>query len=235
MTQTAATDLAAQRKPWKGESAAYAEARQELLAEEIELQRHIDGVAERRRSLPDGPVIGKDYRFKDMNGNDVGMADLFGSHDALVTYFWMYGPDRERPCPMCTNLLGPLAANAKDLMERVALAVVGRSTVERQVAFAQERDWHDLKFYQTVGDDYALDFGDLDPESGSEYPVIAVFKKDGNASNSKVRLFWKGEMTGTMADEGKDPRGGPDFAPLWTVLDLTPEGRGDKWYPKLEY
>jgi predicted dithiol-disulfide oxidoreductase (DUF899 family) len=42
-------------------------------------------------------------------------------------------------------------------------------------------------------------------------------------------------MTSEMAEEGKDPRGGPDFAPLWTVLDLTPEGRGDNWYPKLQY
>jgi len=235
MTETAATNLAAQRTPWQGESAAYAKARQDLLAEEIELQRHIDSVAKRRRSLPDGPVIEKDYRFKDMNGSEVGLADLFGSRDTLVTYFWMYGPDRERPCPMCTNLLGPLAANANDLMQRVAVAVLGRSTVERQVAFARERDWHALKFHQTVDDTYPLDFGGLNLENGWEYPVLAVFKKDGNGSNPKIRLFWKGEMTAKMADEGKDPRGGPDFAPLWTVLDLTPEGRGDQWYPKLEY
>lgn len=26
----------------------------------------------------------------------------------------MYGPDRDRPCPMCTNLLGPLDANAEE-------------------------------------------------------------------------------------------------------------------------
>ncbi len=23
--------------------------------------------------------------------------------------------------------------------------------------------------------------------------------------------------------------------PLWNVLDLTPEGRGESWYPALEY
>jgi predicted dithiol-disulfide oxidoreductase (DUF899 family) len=23
--------------------------------------------------------------------------------------------------------------------------------------------------------------------------------------------------------------------PLWTVLDMTPGGRGSDWYPKLEY
>ncbi|MDF2973601.1 MAG: hypothetical protein K0R61_4051, partial [Microvirga sp.] len=24
-------------------------------------------------------------------------------------------------------------------------------------------------------------------------------------------------------------------APLWNVLDMTPEGRGTDWYPKLNY
>ncbi|MCG7509371.1 DUF899 family protein [Mesorhizobium retamae] len=225
------TELAAKRKSWPGESEGYAQARQKLLAEEIELQRHIDSVAEQRRKLPPGPVIDKDYRFKDVNGDEVGLADLFGDKETLVTYFWMYGPERERPCPMCTNLLGPLDANAKDLQQRVALAILGRSPVERQVAFARERGWRHLQFHQTVGDDFALDFGGLDPAKGWEYPVLAVFRKTGDG----VRLFWKGEMTGEMADAGKDPRGGPDFAPLWLALDLTPEGRGEKWYPKLEY
>ena len=30
-------------------------------------------------------------------------------------------------------------------------------------------------------------------------------------------------------------RGGVDIASLWSILDLTPEGRGTDWYPKLEY
>ncbi|MFL6733624.1 MAG: DUF899 family protein [Sphingomicrobium sp.] len=149
-----------------------------------------------------------------------------------MTYFWMYGPKRELPCPMCTNMLGPLNANAADIAQRVALVVFGRSPVERQLAFARERGWHALRFLQTASDDYALDFGGLDPETGDEYPVLAVFRKD---AGGKVRLFWKGEMTGEMADAGKDPRGGPDLAILWPILDLTPEGRGADWYPKLSY
>jgi predicted dithiol-disulfide oxidoreductase (DUF899 family) len=226
MTQTESAHLAALRKPLPGESANYGKVRQDLLEEEIELQRHIDRVSAKRRSLPDGPLIEKDYRFKDMNGEEVGLLDLFGKHDTLVTYFWMYGPDRDRPCPMCTNLLGPLDANAKDLKEHVALAILGRSTVERQLAFAQERGWHTLKFHQIVGDGYAVDFGGLDPKSGSEWPIMAIFKKTGSGQGAQARLFWKAEMTSEMAERGKDPRGGPDFAPLWTVLDLTPQGRG---------
>ena len=135
-----AVELAAKRKGNAGESIEYADARRALLAEEIELQRKIDAVAEQRRNLPPGPEVKKNYRFIDMNGDAVGIGDLFGEHDTLVIYFWMYGPQRERPCPMCTNLLGPLDANAVDIEQRVALAVFGRSKVERQVAFAQERD-----------------------------------------------------------------------------------------------
>jgi predicted dithiol-disulfide oxidoreductase (DUF899 family) len=42
-------------------------------------------------------------------------------------------------------------------------------------------------------------------------------------------------MSGEMADPGQDPGGAPGLDPLWLMLDLTPEGRGTDWYPKLEY
>jgi predicted dithiol-disulfide oxidoreductase (DUF899 family) len=226
-----ARELAAGRRPpFHGESAAYANARQALLAEEIELRRHISRVAERRRALPPGPVIKKDYRFVDANGTELGLLELFGTHDTLVTYFWMYGPQRERPCPMCTNLLGPLNGNAADIKQRTGLKVLGRSAVSRQIAFAHERGWTQLDFVQTVGDDYARDLGVLTPD-GLEYPALVVYRRDGN----DVRLFWAGEMRGVMADPGQDPRGAPDLAPLWNVLDLTPAGRDPSWYPKLSY
>jgi predicted dithiol-disulfide oxidoreductase (DUF899 family) len=50
-----------------------------------------------------------------------------------------------------------------------------------------------------------------------------------------VRHFWAGEMGSEAIDPGQDPRGAPDIAPLWTILDLTPAGRGENWYPKLDY
>ncbi len=60
--------------------------------------------------------------------------------------------------------------------------------------------------------------------------LAVVARRDGT-----IRHFWSGEMTGNSADPGQDPRGAPDFAPLWNVLDTTPEGRGTDWYPKLNY
>ena len=231
VTLVPAAQLAAQgRTPFPGESAAYREARRALLAEEIEFRRHMTRVTEQRRALPDGPVIEKDYRFMDADGAEVGLAELFGDKDTLVSYFWMYGPQRERPCPMCTNWLGAVAGNAADIGQRVALKIFGRSPVERQLAFAQERGWRGLEFVQTVGDDYARDLGLLN-EDGSENPALVVFRRDGD----QVRLFWASEMTSEMADPGQDPRDSPDIASLWSILDLTPGGRGTDWYPKLNY
>jgi predicted dithiol-disulfide oxidoreductase (DUF899 family) len=218
------------RATFPGESTAYREARRKLLAEEIEFRRHMTRLAAQRRALPPGPVIKADYRFKDANGANVGLRELFGDHDALVTYFWMYGPQRERPCPMCTNWLGAVNGNAPDIKQRVALKILGRSPVERQIAFARERGWDDLDFVQTVGDDYARDLGILSPD-GAESPALVVYARSADA----IRLFWTSEMHQEMADPGQDPRDSPDIASLWSILDLTPAGRGKDWYPKLSY
>jgi predicted dithiol-disulfide oxidoreductase (DUF899 family) len=52
--------------------------------------------------------------------------------------------------------------------------------------------------------------------------------------NETIRHFYSGEMSGEMADPGQDPRGAPDLDPLWSLLDLTPEGHDPDWYPKLD-
>ncbi|MDR7336092.1 DUF899 family protein [Roseateles asaccharophilus] len=228
---TDATELARQaRIPFPGATAEYEQARRALLAEEIEFRRHMTRLCEQRRALPPGPVIDKDYRFKDEQGFDVGLRELFGDKNTLVTYFWMYGPQRERPCPMCTNWLGSVEGNAADIKQRVALKILGRSPVERQYAFAWERGWSELNFIQTVGDDYANDLGLIRPD-GSENPALVVYQRDGD----EIRLFWASAMTAAMADPGQDPRDAPDIASLWSILDLTPEGRPADWYPRLQY
>jgi predicted dithiol-disulfide oxidoreductase (DUF899 family) len=216
-------------KPYPNDSEQYRNARTALLEQEIELRRQIQRVAELRRELPLGGEA-RDYRFLDENGKEVGLADLFGRHDTLFTYFWMYGPERERPCPMCTSFVGSLDVPAIDIEQRIAVAILGRSPVARQLAFARERGWHNLKFYQTIGDDFAKDYRALAPD-GSEWASVDVWVRQGG----KVHHFWGGEGGLETADPGFDPHLAPDPTPLWTILDLTPGGRGTDWYPKLEY
>src|ERR1700730_2137617 len=211
------------------ESEEYRQARAPLLAEEIDLRRHIERVAEQRRALPPGGRVTKDYRFDSERG-PVGFTDLFGDKQTLVLYSYMFGPQRERPCPMCTSLLSAWDGEARDVEQRVALAVVARSPIERLIAFKKERGWHSLKLYSDTTGEFSRDYHALSAEGGDD-PGFHVFtRRDGT-----IRHFWSGEMGFATADPGQDPRGAPDLMPIWTVLDATPEGRGADWYPKLEY
>jgi predicted dithiol-disulfide oxidoreductase (DUF899 family) len=225
----------ARRKPmhFPNESAAYRAARTALLAEEISLRRNLERVAAQRRALPPGGEVTGDYRFQGENG-PVRFADLFGDKNSLAVYSYMFGPQRERPCPMCTALLGPLDGNAADIGQRMALAVVARSPIGKLVAFKKERGWRSLRLFQDLNDAYSRDYHGLLPDGspgGSEIPALNVFtRRDGT-----IRHFWSGEMGGETADPGQDPRGAPDLSPLWNVLDMTPEGRAPDWYPKLDY
>ena len=212
-----------------GESADYRRARNELLAEEIELRRHIERVAAQRRALPPGGIVPEDYRFMGEAG-PVTLSEMFGAHDTLVTYNWMFGPQRARPCPMCTSLLSAYDGEMPDMLQRVAFAVIGRAPIEKLVAFKQERGWRHLRLYSSGGNTFNRDYAAEDP-GGDDHPAFNVFTRSGGT----VRHFWAAEMGPWTADPGQDPRGAPDVMPLWTVLDMTPAGRGTDWYPKLDY
>jgi predicted dithiol-disulfide oxidoreductase (DUF899 family) len=209
------------------ESADYREARDALLAEEIELRRHIERVAQQRRALPPGGKVPKDYRFEGADGPTT-FSQLFGDHQTLVVYSWMFGPQRQRPCPMCTSLLSAWDGEAVDAGQRVSLVVTARSPIERLTAFARERGWRNLRLFSDGDGDFTRDYVSADD---GDVPAFNVFtRRDGS-----IRHFWSGEMGAATMDPGQDPRGAPDLMPLWTILDCTPEGRGTDWYPKLEY
>ena len=223
---TPAKELAAKNTAhFPNESQAYREARNELLAEEIELRRHLWRVAEMRRALPPGGEVTKTYRFEGPNGS-VNLEDLFGDQDTLVVYSMMYGPEREEPCPMCTSQVSAWDPEVPHLEQRIALAIVARSPYERIASFGRERGWRFLRLYSDTTGDYTEDFvGERDADDAA-YTVFT--RKDGT-----IRHFYSTEGSFEMADPGQDPHGAPDMNPLWILLDTTPEGRGEDWYPAL--
>lgn len=131
---TPAADLARDNPVrFPNESAEYRAARTALLAEEIELRRHIERVAAQRRALPPGGPVTGDYSFM-TEGGPSDLAGLFGRHQTLGLYSYMFGPQRDRPCPMCTNLLGAWEGNALDIAQRMSLVVISTSPIERLIA-----------------------------------------------------------------------------------------------------
>src|SRR3546814_15122869 len=72
--------------------------------------------------------------------------------------------------------------------------------------------------------------GYKDNENWDE-PMLNVFRKDENT----IRHFWGSELVFTPEDPAQDHRG-LDFADaVWGLLDTTPEGRGDTFFPKIAY
>ena len=209
------------------ESKAYRQARDALLAEEIELRRHIVRVAKQRRALPSGGEVTKDYRFDGRDGA-VSFTDLFAGKDTLVIYSFMYGPERKQGCPMCTSQMSAWDGVAPHVTQRAAFVMTARSPIKRILAYGKERGWKNLNLYSDPSGDYTRDYVSAEDADLPGYNVFT--RRDG-----VIRHFWRGEGGKETADPGQDAHDAPDMSGLWVILDTTPEGRGADWYPSLSY
>ncbi len=62
-------------------------------------------------------------------------------------------------------------------------------------------------------------------------PAINVFTKN----RQGIFHFYNAELLYTQSEEGQHPRHADLLWPLWSLFDLTPEGRGSDWFPRLLY
>jgi predicted dithiol-disulfide oxidoreductase (DUF899 family) len=227
-TLISAQELAATNKShYPNESPTYRAARNELLVKEIELRRQLERVASQRRKLPLGGEIPQDFELASEAG-PIRFSSLFGDKQTLLVYSMMYGAQRKTPCPVCTSFLSAWNGAAVNLRERVAIAVTARSPIDRLIDYQKQRGFTNLPFLSDSSGDYTRTYVNSED---ADAPGFSVFSKRAGS----ILHFYSGEMSGAMADPGQDPRGAPDPDPLWLMLDLTPEGRGTDWYPKLDY
>jgi len=223
-------------RTFPGETVAYRQARDELLTAEMELRQKIEDVAALRRKLPHGARIKADYVFEDIDlkSGDVRnarMSELFDAgKDSLIVYGFMYGPDWTRPCPLCTSITDGSDGIAPHVRARTNYVVVAKAEPDKLKRLAQARGWKNIRllssFKNTFNKDYLAEWqGDF----GEHHPMLNVFvrRQDG------IFHFWGSEMY-FVPMKGAHPRHVDAIWPLWSFLDLTPEGRGD-FLPKLEY
>lgn len=221
-------------KSFPGESEAYRSARNELLQAEAELREQIERVAEKRRQLPLGGRVGEDYVFESRSSGEdksaVRLSELFlPGKDTLLVYNFMYGPAMENPCPMCTAIIDGLNVNARHVRQRANLVVVARSPIDRILEFARSRGWSSLSFLSSAGNSFNQDYFAED-EKGDQWPMLNVFVRQSGA----VHHSWGSELL-FVPRPNSDMRHVDMAWPLWNLLDLTPEGRGRDFYPRLSY
>jgi predicted dithiol-disulfide oxidoreductase (DUF899 family) len=214
-----------------GESPEYREARDRLLEAEIELRRRSEAVAAMRRELPPGGAVPEDYVFAG-DGGDVRLSELFGDHDTLVVYSFMFprALDDDAPCPSCSSILDSLDGAARHLAQRISLAVVAKAPLPRVLEYAEHRGWRHLRLLSSAANDYNRHYhGEMD--DGSQAPMLNAFaRRDG-----EIRHFWASELMVAPRDPGEEPRHVDFIWPIWNVLDVTPDGRGADWSLQRDY
>jgi predicted dithiol-disulfide oxidoreductase (DUF899 family) len=68
---------------------------------------------------------------------------------------------------------------ASDVDQRIALASIARSTIQRLVAFKKERGWNDLKVYSDVSGNYTRRY----VSSEDAYPKLEYAEKETTLPN----------------------------------------------------
>jgi predicted dithiol-disulfide oxidoreductase (DUF899 family) len=218
------------------ESPEYLAKREELRLAEIDLVRQRERVAELRRHLPPGPVV-EDYRFiegpVDLDSGDtptrtIRLSELFtAAGRPLVIYHLMYGKRQIKPCPICTAWIDGFNGVAHHIAQNVDFAIVAAADPAALRAHARARGWNRLRLLSAGDTTFKNDLGSEGRE-GHQDSTISVLTRNGDGA---VHHFYSAHPWMSPEING---RGIDLLSPIWHVLDLTPQGRGD-WYAKLEY
>jgi len=115
-------------------------ARDALLQEEKELTRRGDELAAKRRELPWVPVE-KEYTFETEGGAKT-LAGLFDGRSQLMVYHFMFGPDYEAGCPVCTSIADTLAPQVPHLKAKdTTLLLASRAPLAKLTAYKKRMGW----------------------------------------------------------------------------------------------
>ena len=228
--------LEGNRQTRLNESDEYLRKREELRLAEIESMKLREKVAELRRQLPQGAIV-TDYEFIEGPANldagdtptrNVRLSDLFSAPNrSLVIYHLMYGKKQTKPCPMCTMWIDGYNGVAHHLAQNVDFAIVAAADPPALREYARSRGWKNLRLLSAGENTFKYDLGS-EYSDGSQDSTMSVFTRDADGT---VRHFYSAHPS--MGSEIKE-RGIDLLTPVYNVMDLTREGRGN-WYASLDY
>lgn len=233
MTDTKAADTKAMEPMWpNGSSEEYVAARVELAKAERVLRDRIEQVAAARRRMPPGLVLGE-YTFAE-GPADLGrpepvrrtsLRELFGDHDTLVVYHLMFHPDADEACPMCSMWVDGFHGVAHHLAQHTAFAVIAKAPLPKLRAWALRRGWDGLRILSSHGTTFNAELN-AERADGNQRPMVSVFTAEGDAVRHRYTL------PANFLDDAQ--RGIDLLSPVWNILDLLPQGRGE-WYAENSY
>src|ERR1022692_639199 len=210
------------------ESDEYRRQREELRVAELDLMDQAERVAALRRRLPADTVV-DEYQVIDVaSGGRVKLSELFSAPGRpLILYHFMYGKAQTEPCPLCTMWIDGYNAAAPHLTQNADFVVVAAADPAAIAAHAASRGWSNLRLLSAADSPLKYDLGSEEAD-GTQIESVSVFIRGDDGT--VLHVYSKGAQ---MADDRRE-RGIDLLTPVWHLLDLTPDGRGD-WYPSLHY
>ena len=132
-------------------------ARERLLEREKELTRRSDELARERLELP-WMAIEKEYRFETDEGTKT-LAELFDGRSQLLVYHFMFGPEYEAGCPVCSSSADTVNGAVPHLNARdVTMLYVSRAPLAKLQAYKRRMGWT-FPWVSSGQSDFNFDFG----------------------------------------------------------------------------
>jgi predicted dithiol-disulfide oxidoreductase (DUF899 family) len=211
--------------------------RKTLLAREKEVMRLEDEIARERRALP-WERVETNYVFDTLEGSR-SLADLFQGRRQLLVQHFMLGPGWEQGCPSCSFMADHTDGMNVHLAHRdITMLAVSRATLPEIERFRVRMGWK-FEWVSSNGSDFNHDFGvSFTPEDHAKGEVVYNYRKTSFPSEEApgVSVFYKndaGEVFHTYSTYG---RGVEVMMGAYRMMDLTPEGRGERNVPhKMEW
>jgi predicted dithiol-disulfide oxidoreductase (DUF899 family) len=130
--------------------------RAELLRREKELTRKGDELAQQRRELP-WVLVEREYTFQTENGPKT-LAELFDGRSQLVVYHFMFGPEYEAGCPVCSSIADSFNGLIAHLAARdVTMICISRAPLDKLRAFRERMGW-DFTWASSYEGEFNWDF-----------------------------------------------------------------------------
>ncbi len=203
-------------------------ARTAFLAREKAFTRQRDELNRQRRELP-WEKVDKQYVF-DGPGGKVTLAELFADKSQLIVYHFMFNPEWEDGCPICSFWADHFDSLRHHLKQRdAAFVAISRAPFAKIAQFKQRMGW-DFRWVSSFNNDFNYDFFvSFTPEqlaSGSVFYNYATMAA-GDADREGASVFYKDE-SGTIFHTYSCYARGIDMINLtYHFLDLTPKGRDE--------
>jgi predicted dithiol-disulfide oxidoreductase (DUF899 family) len=212
-------------------------ARAELLKREKELTRMSDELAEQRRELPWVPIE-KQYKFQTADGLKT-LAELFDGRSQLVVYHFMFGPEWELGCPVCSSIADSFDGVLAHLAARdVTMICISRAPIEKLLAYRERMGWN-FNWASSYDSEFNWDFersqtrDQVSQWADQVPPFVSQFAS--SCGTDVVGYFTEGPGLTVFARSGDDvyltyatsARGLEVVMVYYGILDRVPRGRDE--------